>query len=66
MTTIFTDDFSYSEVDVELGDPSCGYAGRELIFSTDNAREFRLMLNDEQLKTLALILELNGYLPRET
>lgn len=63
MTTIFTDDFSYENTDISLGDPHLGRKGRELIFTTASDREFRVNLSDDQLKELADVLLLNGYVP---
>jgi len=65
MTTIFTDDFCRQEIDVALGDYSVGFHGRELIVSTNEEREFRLRLTDEQLRQIAEELETNGYIQRE-
>lgn len=61
MATIFTDDFSYSELSVELGDYSAGHVGRDLILTTDSNREFRVTLTNEQLNELTDVLLDNGY-----
>lgn len=61
MTTIFTDDFAYTGLDVSLDEPELGRKGRQLILTTDDNREFRVYLNDEQLQDLADTLKLEGY-----
>ena len=65
MTTIFTDDFSYEEIDIEIGQPSIGHKGRELILTTNSAREFRVNLSDEQLESLAEALSFSGFVAKE-
>tara|TARA_R110002094_G_scaffold24440_2_gene36660 strand:+ start:71 stop:271 length:201 start_codon:yes stop_codon:yes gene_type:complete len=65
MTTIFTDDYAYTETSIELNEQSLGEKGRELIFSTADEREFRVKLSDEQLHELADVLLLAGYEQRE-
>lgn len=65
MTTIFTDDYSYDKVSIEIGDDEIGYVGRELILATENEREFRVKLSDDQLNELADVLLIAGYAPRK-
>lgn len=55
MTTIFTDDFCFTDLDISIGDPSMGYKGRDLIFTSED-REIRVRLLDEQLQALADVL----------
>lgn len=61
MTTIFTDDFAYADLDITLASHRLGYKGRELVLTTDDNREFRVVLSDKQLTLLADALEMNGY-----
>ncbi len=61
MTTIFSDNFAYENVEIDLDDASIGYKGRCLILTTRSEREFRVTLTDEQLNDLADVLHLNGY-----
>ena len=58
MATIFTDDYSSADVDISIDE------GRELIFTATNRefiREFRIVLNNEQLKNLSYVLNINGF-----
>ena len=64
MTTIFTDDFAHTGVEITIDPQSLGYKGRQLIFTTDDNREFRLQLNDDQLTDLCDRLVENGYMPK--
>lgn len=59
MSTIFTDDFAYQEVDFEIGEPSLGHAGRELCMSSGD-KEIRVVLTDEQLGELANLIAMEG------
>jgi len=63
MTTIFTDDFAYTGMDISLDEPDIGYKGRQLVFACDDEREFRIKLSDAQLEELLDILILGGYQP---
>ena len=65
MTTIFTDDYAYSELCIGIDEQSLGTKGRDLILSTDDEREFRIRLSDEQFYELADVLLLNGFEQRE-
>lgn len=62
MTTIFTDSFCFEELDIQIGDFEIGHKGRDLILTTDNEREFRVRLSDEQFRDLAEALLLNGFI----
>jgi hypothetical protein len=59
MTTIFTDDFTFTETEVHIDDPETGYEGRDLIF-TGVLSEVRLRLPDEVFKALGEELIING------
>lgn len=61
MTTIFTDDFAYSEVDISIGESAIGHTGRELIIESFDGCEFRVTLNDSRFNQLADQLLLAGY-----
>ena len=62
MATIFTDDYSSADVDISIDE------GGELIFNATNGvttrefiRELRIVLNNEQLKNLSYVLNINGF-----
>ena len=63
MSTIFTDDFAYHEIDIEIGDPVIGQQGRELCMSAGDHKEIRVMLTDGQLAELADAIETAGIRP---
>ena len=60
MATIFTDDFSYTELDISIEYSDGGRRG-DLTFSSEDNREFRLRLSDDQLAELSSHLDLHGY-----
>ena len=62
MATIYTDTFVSTDCDIEIGEPSMGYEGRELILSAGDEQEIRVRLTDEQFRRLADALRLNGYM----
>ena len=60
MTTIYTDNFGFKEINIDLSDQV--EDGRELIFNTSPEQdEIRIVLNDQQLRDLGKLLELEGY-----
>ena len=66
MTTIFTDDFCFSETEITLDEPSIGNTGQDLVFTTRGEKEIRIRLGDDQLNELADVLLLAGFEQTET
>ena len=64
MATIFTDDYSSADVDISIDEG----VELKLIFNATNGvttrefiRELRIVLNNEQLKNLSYVLNINGF-----
>ena len=62
MSTIFTDSFDGSEIEIEVRPPAMGNRAGEIVIENKNT-EVRINLLEGQLKYLANMLAVNGFEP---